>query len=94
MRQYGAGNRFGWPNYRALGAEAVLKLLPEALEELDVFCFFAGKLKQRADALVIPLKLRPGMIQNERQNELFHESENAQVSVASDLIENPLLVAR
>ena len=88
MRQDCAGNRLGWANHRTFGAKAFLELLPEALEELDVFRFFAGKLQQCADAVVVSLELLSRMIQHERQNELFDQTEDAQVSVAPDLVEN------
>jgi hypothetical protein len=76
---------------RLLNPQPSIRLCPKSKERkvesanawsptlLDVFCFFTGKLKQRTYAVVVSLKLRTCMIQHERQNELFHESENAQV---------------
>src|SRR5262249_43090366 len=94
MCQDRLGNRFGWANHRTLGAEAFRELFPEALEELNVFCFFTRKLEQRPHPVIVSLQLLSRVVHDERQDELFHQSEDAKVSVAADLIENSLLVSR
>jgi hypothetical protein len=73
-------------------AETMLKRFTEALEDVDMFGLFAGELQQRAHAIVVALKLRAGVIQHERQDELFYQTEDAQVGGASDLIERALFV--
>src|SRR5689334_4895947 len=88
VSQYRAGDRFWWANYRTVRAKAFFKLLPEAFEELNVFCFLAGELQQSAHTVVVAAEMWPCLVQHERKNELFDETKDAQVSIASDLVEN------
>src|SRR5262252_5664017 len=80
-------------NHRAPGAKALFELALKALEQLNVFRFFTRKLEQRPRAVVIRLKLRPGVIDHERQNKLLDQSEDAKIGVTSDLVERALLFA-
>ena len=73
--------------------EAIFKLLSKTFEELNVFGFFAGKLQQRAHAIIVAVQLRTSMVQDKRQDELFYEAEDAEVSIASDLVKNSFLFA-
>ena len=82
----------GGPITSQSGAEAALELLAEALEQLDVLGLFAGELQQRAHAVVVRLKLRPGMVEHEREDELLDQAEDAEVGVAADLVQSALLV--
>ncbi|MCG3161789.1 MAG: hypothetical protein JMDDDDMK_03003 [Acidobacteria bacterium] len=92
VRQHGLSDGFRRADYSAFVAEAALKLFTEAFEEVDVFGLFARELQQRAHAIIVAMKLRAGVIQHERQDELFHQTEDAQVSGASYLIERALFV--
>src|SRR5690349_15279846 len=93
VRQNRSRNRRRWPNNFTMRAEAVFKLLPETLEELNVLRLFTRKLQQRAHAVIVAAELRPSVVQHKRQDELFNETEDAQIRVAANLIQNQLLFA-
>ena len=67
VRQHETRDILGRSDEVALAAEACLEFLAEALEQVNVLGFLAGKLKQRAHAVVVAGKLRTGMIDHVRQ---------------------------
>src|SRR5205085_7640113 len=69
------------------------EFLAEALEQLNVFGLFTRELQQRAHAIIVAPELRPRVVQHERQYELFDKTEDAEIGVASDLIQRPPLFA-
>src|SRR5215471_20978048 len=93
MRQNFFGDSRGWSDHLTHGAKTCLEFAPEPLEQLDVLGFFARELQQRARAKVVRLKLLPRLVEHERQDKLFNEPKNAEVRVASDLVEHELLIA-
>src|ERR1051325_4607459 len=74
-----------------MGAEAFFELALKALEQLNVLGFFAGKLQKSSHRIIVTMNLMPRVIDDERQNELFHQSKDAQIRVAPDLIQQQLL---
>ena len=57
-----------------LAAETSFEFLPEALEKVNVLRFFAGKLEQSPDAIIVSRELRPRMIHHVGENELFDQT--------------------
>src|SRR6266545_385192 len=92
MSKYCARDCFGWTNDRTPRSEVCFKIRAESFEKLDVLGFFTGKLQQGAHSVVVSMDLRSGMIQYEGQNELFDQTEDAQVGISSNLIQNSFLV--
>src|SRR5829696_6423869 len=88
--QYRARDLFRWSNDRAISAKTFFKFLPETFEQLNMLGLFTGKLQERTHTIVVATELRPGVVQHERQDEFFDQSEDAQVSIPSDLIQNKL----
>src|SRR5262245_13947538 len=75
--EYLGCDRLRWANHETHGAKPVFKFLSETLEQLDMLRFLAGELQQRAHSVIIALKLWPGVVQYEGENELLDESEDA-----------------
>jgi hypothetical protein len=71
--------------------EAFAKQLREALEELDVLRLFTRKLEQRSDFRVVAVDLAARVVEQERQDELLDQSEERQVAVTPNLIEQQAL---
>src|SRR5262249_9705263 len=79
VRQDGAGNLLRRSDSFAWRHETFLELGGEFLKQLDVFGFFACKPQQRSGPVIIGIELWTSMVQDERQNELFHETEGIKV---------------
>ena len=60
---------------KPVGEQAV-----ELAEQMDVLGFLAGEVEQGADAMVVAVQLRPGMVEHERQDELLDQAEQARYS--------------
>src|SRR5205085_12375102 len=93
VRENRAGNRLRRTDHGATTAESFFEFLAEALEQLNVFGLFTRELQQRAHAIIVAPELRPRVVQHERQYELFDKTEDAEIGVASDLIQRPPLFA-
>ena len=63
-----------------------LELFAELLEQVYVLCLFACELKEGAHAIIVALKLRPGVVEHEREYELFDHAEKNQVGVPANLV--------
>ncbi len=57
---------------------------------MNVLGFFAGELKQRPYSIIVAGKLRPGVVDDVRQDEFFHQTEHGEILMAADLIQSPL----
>jgi len=51
----------------------------------------AGEVEQGADAVVVAVQLRAGMVEHEGEDELLHEAEDRQIFMAANLVEHALL---
>src|SRR5215203_776273 len=56
-----------------------------------MFRFFTREPQQRANAVIITTQLWTSMIEYKWQNKFFYETEDAEVSIASDLVKNSFL---
>jgi hypothetical protein len=82
---------FGRPDHLALDGKAADERFVEALEQLDVLRFLAGEVEDRANAPVVAEQVRPRMVDDERQNELFDDDEDTKLLMRADLVEDELL---
>src|SRR5678816_2438015 len=92
LGQHSLGDRFGRSNDFAGAAEGLEEVLAKAFEEVDVLGLFACKFQEGTHASIVSVKRGPRVIEHERQDELFDKTEDVQVVVASDLIENASLL--
>ena len=60
----------------AFGLEPCFEFFGELPEKLYMFCLFAGELQKGVHAKVVTHQRRPDVIEDERQNELFDQSED------------------
>src|SRR5688572_15706678 len=94
VRQHVTRNLLGRADEVARAAEALVELLRKTLEQVNVLGFLAGKLKKGAHAVVVAGKVRTGMIDDVRKDELLDQTEHAEILVSADLIQNQLLLWR
>ena len=76
-REHLGADRFGRADHLAFDREAAHERGVEALEQMDVLGFLAGEVEDGADPPVVAEQLRPGMIEQEREDELLDHAENA-----------------
>ncbi len=89
-KHFGA-DRLRRPDHLALDREAADEGRVEALEQMDVLGFLAREVEQRADAPVVVADQCRGVIEQERQDELFDDAEDTQILMRADLVEDALL---
>src|SRR5690606_15869467 len=94
MTKHLVANGFRRPDDLAFDRETAGERRVEALEQMNVLGFLAREIEQRAHAIIVIVQLRPSMIEHEWQNELFNQSEHAQIFVRRDLVEDALLLGR
>jgi hypothetical protein len=58
---------------------------------VNVLGFFAGKLQERAHAVIVSGKLWPHMVNDVRQYKLFNQAEHREILMAANLIQRCLL---
>src|SRR6185503_2395329 len=92
MGQYGTGDCFWWSNHRTFCAKPTSEVLAKLFEELDVLRLFAGELQKSSRTIVVALELRSSLVQDKRKDELFDETEDTQVRVSTDLVQNLLFI--
>src|SRR6187397_3028273 len=85
-------NCLGRPDDTAIAAERVEEIVTEPFEQIDVLGFLTRKVQKCADARVVSMKDRPGVIQNERQDELLHEAEDVEVVMPTDLVQRQAIL--
>ena len=78
MGEHRIGYRRGRSDHFTLGAKSLHEVFAKPLEQVDVFRLFGGKAEQCA---------RPGMIEDERQDELLDQAEQVQITVSPNLVE-------
>jgi hypothetical protein len=61
---------------------------------VDVLRLFAGELQQRARPVIVLVQLRAGVVDDERQDELFDQPEDVEIGMAANLVERALLFWR
>lgn len=93
VRQHEAFDIFRRTDELTLAAKARGKVIAELLEWMNMRGLFAGEPDQRASPIIIAAQLCPGVVDGEWQNELFNQTEHAEVLVAADLVQDPFLVA-
>jgi hypothetical protein len=84
-------DRVGRADHRAGRSEAAREQRVEQPEQVDVLGLLAGEVEQSADPVIVLVELRAGMVEHERQNELFDHTEQGQIFVAADLVEDSRL---
>ena len=89
--QHSLGHRLGRADDGAGRAEARLELLLEALEQVDVLGLLARELQEGAGPRVVRRQPRPGVVEQEGQDEFLDQPEEVEVAVAADLVEQQLL---
>src|SRR5215471_19641001 len=94
VRKNGACDLLRRSDGLAWRGETFLELSRKLLEQLDVFGFLACKPQERPGAVVVAVELRSRMVEDERQNELFHQAECIEVAVAADLVQKEFLFRR
>src|SRR5262245_3364324 len=87
MRQDRLGDRFGRADDGAVHAKTFLELVAKLFEQVNMFRLFTGELQECPRLEIIRAEIWPGMVENERENEFFHETENAQICMPTDLVE-------
>lgn len=73
-------------DHPARSAESRIELLPELLEQVDMFGLLSRELKKGACADIVLHEGRAGMIEDEWQNELLDQTENTEIAVPADLV--------
>src|SRR5262249_19336029 len=81
------GDRFWWTDDIAVHAESASEFVAELVEQVNVLRFFAGKCQESPRLVIVLAPSLPGKIHNERENEFFDHTENAQVRMAADLVQ-------
>ena len=84
----------GGPITSHSGAEALLELGAEALEEIDVLGLLPGELQEGAAARVVAGKAGAHVVEQEGQDELLDQAELVEIAVAADLVQQQLLARR
>ena len=73
-----------------LDGKAADERFVEALEQVDVLRFLAREIEERTNPPVVVAKIVPRMVHQEWKDELLHDSEDAQILVRADLVEDAL----
>src|SRR6185369_11537480 len=75
-----------------LSGEPSFEFLRETFEQLNVFCFFTGKLQESANTIIVVIERRADVIQYERENELLDQAKDREIGVSADLIQNTFFI--
>ena len=84
-------DRFRRADHFARDREAADERFMEALEQVDVLRFLAGKVDQCPDPPVVAAQRGPRVVEQEGQDELFDDAEDTKVLMRADLVEDALL---
>jgi hypothetical protein len=91
MREDSAPDVLGRPDHGAVLAKAAREGCRKAPEQMDMLRFLSCELQKRADAVVVAIQQRAGMIEHEGKDELLHQPEQGQIFVPLYLVEHQAL---
>ena len=92
VRQHRPPDFLRWANGFAIRDEALIEFLGKFFEQVNVFRLFTGELQKRSRAIVVLVQVRSYVVQHERKNEFFDQTERVEIAVSANLIEEHLLV--
>ena len=90
MAEHLRADSLGRADNLAFDGKAADERFVEALEQVDVLRFLAREIEERTNPPVVVAKIVPRMIHQEWKDELLHDSEDAQILVRADLVEDAL----
>ena len=84
----------GRADERAGARKALLEVLAEGLEQMDMLGLLAGKLQQRAHPIIVAGEMGAGVFDDVREYEFLDQTEHGEVLVAADLVQSAFFLTR